>query len=272
MRIRKHARNSSAGHTPSSLQPGTVLQTYDCQLNQSPWDVMSFSPPSSPPPPSPPPPPQVSVEDSCGGNGCSDRHHSLVERANRRDMIETNGCYKDELFEKELLKSTNNGEVILCCKNDGKSWHCRREAAQGSSLCGHHLSLSKNYQNSAHTKKSGRAMEPRRSTRSTNKVDYSKSNSSSSDSNEFYYYFGFRPGWSKKIRSNNGGVLNYSGIVSERNETTSSLIVNGHDYREVSLLNRHEAQNDVVEEEDRGNGRKRIRKPVKERSLKSLIM
>ncbi|KAL2487587.1 uncharacterized protein Fot_40879 [Forsythia ovata] len=54
MRIRKNAKISPLIYAASSLKPGTVLQTHVCPLNQSPWDVMNFSPPSTPLPPLPP--------------------------------------------------------------------------------------------------------------------------------------------------------------------------------------------------------------------------
>lgn len=38
MRIRKHAKISPLIYAASSLQPATLV----CQLNQSPWDVISF--------------------------------------------------------------------------------------------------------------------------------------------------------------------------------------------------------------------------------------
>lgn len=50
MRIRKHAKISPLVYAVSSLKAGVVLQPHVCQLNQSPWDVITFSPPPSPPP------------------------------------------------------------------------------------------------------------------------------------------------------------------------------------------------------------------------------
>lgn len=60
MRIRKHAKISPLLYTASSLNPAAVTQTHVCQLNQSPWDVITF-PPQDPATLPPPPPFLVSL-------------------------------------------------------------------------------------------------------------------------------------------------------------------------------------------------------------------
>ncbi|CAA3001033.1 Hypothetical predicted protein [Olea europaea subsp. europaea] len=69
MRIRKNAKICPLMYAASSLKSGNVLQTHICKLNQSPWDVMSFSSSSYPPPPPPPLSFKVNGTDNFARNG-----------------------------------------------------------------------------------------------------------------------------------------------------------------------------------------------------------
>lgn len=136
--------------------------------------------------------------------------------------------------------------VIYCCKTDGKSWQCRREAAEGNSKCEHHLSLVKSYSSTA-AKKSVKPPEAAAVATEAPRRTRPKKAPAAASSNpyEFYYYTGFGPRWGKvrgETDSKHGGFV-YEDDDSEEDE-----------------------------DDDRVDGKKkRMRKPIKARSLKSLF-
>ncbi|PIM97409.1 hypothetical protein CDL12_30121 [Handroanthus impetiginosus] len=266
MRIRKHAKISPVIYATSFLKPGTVLQTHVCQLNQSPWDVMTFSPPSTPPPP--PPPSQVDGDYDCAENGSSGHCISGLESElnNLAHQWEYSDYFTGETTPDDAPppQPLKDEQIIMCCKTDGKSWQCRREAAKGNSLCEHHLSLVKNYNSLAHhvNKKSEKtSSEPRRRPRPKK-----ASTSSSSNPYEFYYYSGFGPRWGKKrgeTCKDTDSIMSQS-IGHEHEVDPVPSISDEFDYSEFE-------DEEEDEDEDRENGKKRVRKPIKARSLKSLM-
>ncbi|KAK4407255.1 Thioredoxin-like fold domain-containing protein MRL7, chloroplastic [Sesamum angolense] len=271
MRIRKHAKISPLIYATSSLKPGTLLQTHVCQLNQSPWDVMSFSPPSTPPPP----PPLFQVNGDCVsvGNGSSEHCISVGERefdAGRQwEYSDDSTTVKAEEDEEEQPPAKNQ-QIILCCKTDGKSWQCKREAAKGNSLCEHHLSLVKNYNSLAHhaTKKSEKPAPPESRHRPR-----PKKASTPSNPYEFYYYSGFGPRWGKKrgdqsTYKNNGNCIVPKVVDDHEHEREVSRRVddNGDEFDYVEYED--EDEDDEELEERKGNEKKRMRKRIKARSAK----
>ncbi|KAG9157648.1 hypothetical protein Leryth_014166 [Lithospermum erythrorhizon] len=99
MRIRKHAKLSPLLYTSSSLPH---LQTTICQLNQSPWDVVTFSPEEYSPPTTTPPPPlyhQVEEQDSYLVNG---------------SLCDSIGALEREMKEYDTPKwGDSNGDVVV---------------------------------------------------------------------------------------------------------------------------------------------------------------
>lgn len=163
-----------------------------------------------------------------------------------------------------------NEGTIMCCKTDGKSWQCRREAAEGNSLCEHHLSLIKSYSSVAHhaAKKSVKpAVETQRRTRAKKAPA-----SSSSNPYEFYYYSGFGPRWGKRrgeTRKNSNGSsmpknLGDAKLEDQQAPAPAASYIANEDFEFLEY-------EDEDEEENRDNGKKRVRKPIKARSLKSLL-
>ncbi|KAL8530215.1 hypothetical protein ACS0TY_007319 [Phlomoides rotata] len=141
MRIRKNAKISPVLYALSSLKEGVILEPHVCQLNQSPWDVMTFSPPSSPPRS------QDNVSGASAENGSSGGCISATE--SEFNALLPSESLDDTMEEVEVEVEDSpppmkKETVVMCCsKTDGKSWHCQREASQGHSLCDHHLSLVK---------------------------------------------------------------------------------------------------------------------------------
>ncbi|CAK9156744.1 unnamed protein product [Ilex paraguariensis] len=179
--------------------------------------------------------------------------------------------------EREKQVGLKKGDTILCSKTDGKGWHCKREAKEGNSLCEHHLTQLQNYNNLAHPSPK-KLSENRRRARP-------KKPSSSSNPNEFYYYSGFGPLWGKKrcpgrtekadqlnrcSSSSNGGIMSkvvepIEPVIEVHTAThSSSFRIDNDEFDYVE---------DDDEEEENGDkpGKKRVRKPIKARSLKSLM-
>ncbi|KAF2291145.1 hypothetical protein GH714_020344 [Hevea brasiliensis] len=304
MRIRKNANLSSLVFSHASGPE--VLQTHVCQLNQSPWDVIPFAQEAYPSSLH-----QFEGEDSFNGNGSLNDSigavessvASLMEEAEDKaaikmrvdnmvidDNYEMEGIpEKKRVFDDyEEMKIVNEfkfkkGEKIQCCnKTDGKGWHCKNEPREGHSMCDHHLLKSYASNNnvtcclglptSPSSKKQDKAIAGGRRGRAK---AAKKGSSSSSNPYEFYYYSGFGPLWGKRRgdrgEGNKSGVkeieingITIGDISTTQNTTPSST---------PSPIEHHE-EFDYVDEDDSDNsdsGKKRMRKPVKARSLKSLM-
>ncbi|CAA2961822.1 Hypothetical predicted protein, partial [Olea europaea subsp. europaea] len=207
MRIRKNAKICPLMYAASSLKSGNVLQTHICKLNQSPWDVMSFSPSSYPPPPPPPPSFKVNGTDNLAGNGSLGEPNAAFHSAASLKIAAENELTGDL---KAVKWDNSNGEgdggnlrssahedseegpenpglkkemqIVYCVKTDGKAWKCKREAAEGNSLCKHHLSQKKQEKVMADSQR----------------WPWVKKAAWTSNPYEFYYYTGFGPRWGKR--------------------------------------------------------------------------
>lgn len=180
-----------------------------------------------------------------------------------------------------------------CCNaSDAKSLLCKNGVKQG-----HHLSLLRshshnNSSNNGTVKKTQPAVvagsrrgRPRAPTKK------GSGSSSSSNPNEFYYYSGFGPLWGKRRGDKNGETSKNIGIGGGGGDSTllessnvnvlggvdNVAVVSNYDVpsSEINNLGVFDFVDDDDEEEDcdndDDNGKKRMRKPVKERSLKSLM-
>ncbi|KAK4361317.1 hypothetical protein RND71_020269 [Anisodus tanguticus] len=304
MRIRKHAKISPLLYASSTFlqQHGTVLHSHlHCQFNQSPWDVLTFPLNEQedhinqqsllPPPPVPSSSYQLDGYDSYAVNGTSyDSEQSITSMKldNNTEMKEMNYfnnnnvadvpavCDDFEMEELGLEKDRDNNNVTtMCCKNDGKRLQCIREAKKGHTLCEHHFAqVKKHYSsnNSAHSTTTT-TVTTNSNTKLKQTVAAAESVPSScgrphrpkkSSSSEFYYYSGFGPLWGKKrgpsTGKNNAGEINSSDSTTHGAQSSSSQMDNeGFDY------------DDNDDEEVEKCKIKRARKPIKARSLKSLM-
>ncbi|KAH6766651.1 hypothetical protein C2S52_017634 [Perilla frutescens var. hirtella] len=236
---------------------------------------MTFSPPSSPPPP-PPPPFQANGSGVRAENGSSERCLSVGERDHTSRRRSDTTTHKIET-EAEAAPPVKNEETILCCKTDGKSWQCRREAAKGNSLCEHHLSMVKSYSSNVGShhaaKKSVKPPPPPQEAAAVDAPRRARPKKAPASANpyEFYYYSGFGPRWGKRRgegRKNSSMPKNVGGDGDGSGEAEAEAVISNieeFDYEE------YEDEDEEDEEESRDNGRKRVRKPIKARSLKSLL-
>lgn len=185
-----------------------------------------------------------------------------------------------------------------CCNGvDGKGLPCKNEPKQGQSFCNHHLSLLRSYNNNNNTPSTKKATAvvatalpaattaPTRRGRARAAATGKKTAAAaatSSNPNEFYYYSGFGPSWSKRRGDrNNGRGENNSAVAESENvmkaQSTPASDVNAA--QSVEIENNIEddefdyVDNDEDEDanDDDDSGKKRMRKPVKARSLKSLM-
>ncbi|KAI4364721.1 hypothetical protein MLD38_020776 [Melastoma candidum] len=263
MRIRKNNKHSSLlllSSDVSSSSNDLGPTHFVCQLNQSPWDVIPFSSSSS----SSPYPHQFGWDDNgfvaAALNGCG--FVGSVEPIESEHSDEKPIVGSDE--EAHEITGTNGGlqswpvAKTECAKTDGKFWKCKREAREGHHFCEHHISQLKSYGEKP-AKANGAG--PGRARAARNKKSEASSGSRSS---QYYYYSGFGPLWGKKQGGNRGA------FGPSQSASDGISYINPGDELEGEGDDRVE---DDEEEGTRGveGSKKRVRKPVKARSLKSLI-
>ncbi|XP_042474909.1 uncharacterized protein LOC122056997 [Macadamia integrifolia] len=134
MRIRKYAQKCQICCLPSQLS-----STYMCELNHSPWDVISFSS-------------KRIREDDSGGEETANAVESILSL--NRTWEDNNNDGSSSLLlswsssppKADRLHKVEERMSFTCCnKTDGKGWKCKKEAKRGRSLCEHHLSQPKSY-------------------------------------------------------------------------------------------------------------------------------
>ncbi|XP_060194824.1 uncharacterized protein LOC132624021 isoform X1 [Lycium barbarum] len=295
MRIRKHAKISPL-HYASSIflkQHGTVLQTHvNCQLNQSPWDVITFPLDENINQQTLLVPHQLDGCDNYAVNGTFyDSEQSNITSMKLDDNTEkkemnyfNNNNVADipaanfDAFEKEqddqeieelgLEKNGDNNITTMCCKNDGKGWQCNREAKKGHTFCEHHFAqVKKHYYSSSNSTHSTITI----ANNSDAKINSTPSSRGrphrpkKSSSSEFYYYSGFGPLWGKK-RGPSSGKNNNAGEIYSSDchgaQSSSSKMDNEDNFDYIEDEDDDEVENCKI---------KKARKPIKARSLKSLM-
>ncbi|CBI40435.3 hypothetical protein VitviT2T_023841 [Vitis vinifera] len=291
MRIRGNARIADImdldGIAPA--YPPEMLQTHVCQLNQSPWDVVTFPADSTF---TFPPENRFDGDDSFTANGSIGDSIGAVESRSLVPVVEdddaTNPNDRNPLSpdtrvveedkpaaktKPDEIASTKNKTILFCNKSDGKGWQCRKAAKEGHALCEHHLAQLRSY-NSSNQSSSRKLDKPadrpsvRRRGRGLKKPP--------SNPNEYYYYSGFGPLWGKK-RGGSKPESNRNELKTESPPSYSSQIDSPDDPDQKIEEEHHhddddEDDDDMVDEEENGeSAKKRNRKPVKARSLKSLM-
>lgn len=301
MRIRKNAKLSPLMFSQGSSE-AQPLQTHVCQLNQSPWDVISFSQETYYPSSSLY---QFEGEDSFNGNGSLGDSVGAVESVASMmmedseekgmmkmkvdhmvivdDNYENEGNKRSEMFgDYEEMKIDSEFKLKKCNKTDGKGWHCKNDTKNGHTVCDHHhhltshkssySNINNNINGSAATKKPDKVASIIGARRGRAK-SAKKGSSSSSNPYEFYYYSGFGPLWGK--RRGDKDTVNKNEAKDVDNSTViGSMIPNTTPSSSYSPIENNQGfdyvdEDDDDEEED--SGKKRMRKPVKARSLKSLM-
>ncbi|KAF5744385.1 hypothetical protein HS088_TW08G00990 [Tripterygium wilfordii] len=256
MRIRKNAKLSTI--LQFSAAPEWRLQTHVCQLNQSPWDVINFSDETYPAP----------SLNQLGGNDSFALDTSLRDSAGVVESVESMmDCEDYEAMEMKTNEDNGGEENKLEGTKNKKKKFCK----------------GLNNKTSCVSTKRGAAMAERRT-----RPGRAKKGSSCNSSNpyEFYYYSGFGPSWGKRRadRINGGGGETKIKSKFSKSRDVEADIIQNTTAPPLSLVDRIE-EVDFVEEEDdyeeddddeqqrcsSNGGKKRVRKLVKARSLKSLM-
>lgn len=179
------------------------------------------------------------------------------------------------------------GKTHHCQKNDGKGWQCKKKAKLGYNYCDHHLSLLRSYNsNGGNIAPSSSKKSPAlsggasRRTRPGNSRPAAGKKNGSSNPYEFYYYSGFGPKWGRKRGERDGSTANRVQIkaVEENNSGSSARSSPLSSSTTASPIDNDQFVDFVDDDDDDENdvasgdsGKKRMRKPVKARSLKSLM-
>nr|XP_043626736.1 uncharacterized protein LOC122598196 [Erigeron canadensis] len=300
MRIRKNAKLSAAllnttqntttsssltttNNESSSLSSSScclIPNNNICQLNQSPWDIIT---------------PSFQLDDyivnynvniaqnrrwfdfisdfqsgdslntlGFGENdNNNDRDDGLGENANNLSCIK-NDCETDE----EEIKLEGDGleEMKLCGETDEQGWQCGSVVQNGYTMCEYHLSGLQTYEVWNAKKKFGgsRPMPGCRSRRA-------KKRPNTNNPHDYYYYSGFGPSWGKKrgiMGTDLDGIDDGDVDVEEQKGKRFEP-----EMRPVGLDYIDDDDDEYSNDDDEIGilRRKRERKPVKERSLKSLM-
>lgn len=156
-----------------------------------------------------------------------------------------------------------------CRKSSGKGWYCTRAPKEGHYLCEHHFksqtTQTMNNSSAAAEKDASPAREVSGTRRRGRPPKKAAAKSGKSSSNQFYYYSGFGPLWGKQRNDKGDAAEDWESPLEESSTPTSpySFQIDGDDVEYED-----EWSGDTSSSCD---GRKRTRKPVKARSLKSLM-
>ncbi|KAL0008366.1 hypothetical protein SO802_009868 [Lithocarpus litseifolius] len=309
MRIRKNAKLSPLWFSHASAPES--LQAHVCQLNQSPWDVLplthQFEGDESPTGNASLGDSIGAVESVASMmDAVAAKAEDMVLAVNDNDVVEKKGRVLDQRARENefgghgLEKVVDKRSSSCCQKTDGKGWQCRNEAKEGQSLCDHHLNLLRSY----NTGNSNSSLSFRKSSaaaaaaaaaaagaRRARARAAKKGSSSASNPYEFYYYSGFGPLWGRKRGDRSGGG-GEDGTKTTHQEAAAKVVVvenvnnnNNNNNNSVSVATQSSTPSsssqfdneefDYVDDDDEDDGgdsgKKRMRKPVKARSLKSLM-
>ncbi|XP_068640946.1 uncharacterized protein [Aristolochia californica] len=235
MRIRRHAKLAS-------VSPPFGLPTWVKNQLSSPHEETAFLSQSQP-------------KEHQGSCEAVDKKLSVEESnpesvdLNASSVVETTKEDEEEKHENERAKSCKRKaenyekQIIYCRKKSTNGWKCKREAKRGHSLCDHHLKQRRAYH-----------YEPRRKPNRTAGI-LDPSFVLFLPSSDFYYYAGFAPLVRRKRRGSE---------ATEEAVIMPSLSSSSGDGDHSRAHDRDDDPSDADPEKKRG------RKPMKSRSLKSL--
>ncbi|KAF8012516.1 hypothetical protein BT93_I0619 [Corymbia citriodora subsp. variegata] len=261
MRIRKNAKLSTvlSSHGWPAEAP---LPLRVCPLNQSPWDVIPFSFPDALAPSSSLAP-RDGGEESFTTKGSLGDSIGAIESsmASMMTVDAEENTVIDHKLKGHAFSDNNN-------RTGSKGWRRKDEAGDGNYLGKHHLlplpcitSIADEATANADDSASGKLDKPSASTGPRSGRLRGANNSSSSiavNSNQFFYYSGFGPSWGKRRRGRAGG---------NPQPTPPWISCEESDYVDSDT----DEDEDDEDYDDRASRKKRMRKPVKARSVKSLM-
>ncbi|XP_020591223.1 uncharacterized protein LOC110032053 [Phalaenopsis equestris] len=241
-----------------------------CRLNLSPWDAIE-SPQCTDS--------QDAKLESVNEDQMSAFENSSEAKEKEKEKIEEeeeqdNKVQRRKRGEKET-EAMDSIAVINCKKTDGKGWHCKRPAQSPHSLCTYHLTQLRSYRARFEDHVSS---------------DYRKKSAATVDcggaASSYYYYYSILGPWWGKRRGPVNGSSDWNedcGGKSTDNETHAVACDNGEEEaEEEEAVEEQEEEEEEEDGESRGDviykkkKKKRVikrrgRKPVKARSLKSIL-
>ncbi|XP_008794283.2 nucleolin-like [Phoenix dactylifera] len=266
-----------------------------CELNRSPWDlipnlhdsgIIAFQEEEK----------EQGVDRGIMGNGIKLEEEPIPPNRRKEEEMEESG-EKDKRKKKKIRRKRKEKEIetgsatateatVSCKKSDGKGWRCKRPANLPHSLCLYHLTQLRSYSYS-HSKVANPANGGQFS------VQKKKGDATGDGGNMYYYYYyaGFGPCRRKRRGDKTDDVVNGSDAAikeeedddegkedSKYGDEDDAPVVAGDDEEGGEDDGRahgddddDDSGEDSSDEEKNRNRRKRGRKPVKARSLKSLL-
>lgn len=188
--------------------------------------------------------------------------------------------------------------ILRCQKNDGRSWQCKKEAKEGFLFCEHHIRRSYNCNNNVTSngnipsdsllskKASAAPAAPAKAISGTRRARPKavRKGASSANPYEYYYYSGFGPKWGRKRGKKDEEEEEEEAKIeaaAENDGTSSSTSTENIDPQPSPPHNIDNGdqldymEDDFEDEDEDGSGeeggRRRMRRPVKARSLMSII-
>ncbi|KAJ7951167.1 WRC domain containing protein [Quillaja saponaria] len=211
----------------------------------------------------------------------------MVVEDKEHKMLDDNG---------EIEEQNGREKNLFCEKIDENGLQCKNKAKDGQSFCEHHLGTflvsSNNNINSYHhhssppscstSKKAAAAAAAAAAGARRARARSGRKGSSSSNPYEFYYYSGFGPLWGKRRGDKSGVsdkfvenemVATSANVVTTTTGSTSNPCSSSSTSSQMDNEDQFDYLDDDDDDEDNedGAGKKRMRKPVKARSLKSLM-
>ncbi|KAJ6940398.1 hypothetical protein NC651_006517 [Populus alba x Populus x berolinensis] len=197
------------------------------------------------------------------------------------DNHDNEGNRRSEMLDDyEEMKIDSEFELMKCNKTDGKGWHCKNETRNGLAMCDHHHHQLTSLKSSSCNNGSinGGAIATKKPDKGTcitgarrgRAKSAKKGSSSNSNPYEFYYYSGFGPLWGKR-RGDRDAVNKNEDKDVDNGTIIDSMTPNTTPFSSSSPIENNRQFDYVEEEEDEDSGKKRMRKPVKARSLKSFM-
>ncbi|XP_061997826.1 uncharacterized protein LOC133715363 [Rosa rugosa] len=286
VRIRKNLKVSPLQFFPNVAPED--LQPHICKLNQSPWDsspcpfdlLLDSSPL------------QFEAGEGFIGNGSLGDSIAAVESVASPMDID-----KAEMAIGDVLDDVDRA-IVRCQKNDGRSWQCKKEAKEGFLFCDHHIRRSSYGNNNVTSNgnilpsnfvasKKDTAAAPAKTLAGTRRARPKavKKGASSANPYEFYYYSGFGPKWGRK-RGKKGEVVVEEEEEANNTESAAGKVATScstssantdpqpsspHNVGNGDQLDYMEDDFDDEDGSDEEGGPRRMRRPVKARSLMSII-
>ncbi|MCD9640977.1 hypothetical protein HAX54_026772 [Datura stramonium] len=212
-----------------------LIYTHICQLNQSTWDVITF-PVEENDDPSLVPPPSSSSSSNYQFDGYTHNYNFFdsneTVQSNVADDVDISVDVKK--IKQEDVEMEELG--LLLDENDNG--------------------------NNSTNKKLDKQHEAAETGSPRHRPARAKKSSSSYDPYEFYYYSGFGPLWGKK-RGARRTISDNNSIAEDADQYSSSQVEDNEEFDYVQL--------EVEDDHEEIGKKKRPRKPIKARSLKSLM-